>query len=206
MFNFRYVACAALLLCLAAAVSAQTVTGTLQGTVVDSKGAVVPGAEVIIRNMETGQERNAKTSDEGTYVASFLPLGRYNVTASGPGFSKVAQENIEITLNQTRVVNFTLNPSSVTEAVVVTADAAPINTTNAEIKGSLNSQEILEKPTFNQGNFLTLAETFTGFQENPTSGQNNPTASSGSSINFNGTGTRGATFQITLPRHREETS
>src|SRR3546814_4635377 len=56
--------------------------------------------------------------------------------------------------------------------------------------GSLNTQEILDKPTFNQGNFLTLAETFTGFQENPTSGQNNPTASSGSSINFNGTGTR----------------
>jgi hypothetical protein len=49
---------------------------------------------------------------------------------------------------------------------------------------------------FNQSNFLTLAETFTGYQENPASGQNNPTASSGSSINFNGTGTRGATFQI----------
>jgi outer membrane receptor protein involved in Fe transport len=94
------------------------------------------------------------------------------------------------------VINFTLNPSSVTEAVVVTADTAPINTTNAEIKGSLNAQEILEKPTFNQGNFLTLAETFAGFQENPTAGQNNPTASSGSSVNFNGTGTRGTTFQI----------
>ncbi len=118
------------------------------------------------------------------------------MTASQTGFSKVAQENIEITLNQTRVINFTLNPSSVTEAVVVTSEAAPINTTNAEIKGSLNAQEILDKPTFNQGSFLTLAETFTGFQENPTSGQNNPTASSGSSINFNGTGTRGATFQI----------
>jgi hypothetical protein len=143
MFNFRYVACAALLLFVAAAVSAQTVTGTLQGTVMDSRGAVVPGAEVVIRNMETGQERNVKTGDEGTYLASFLPLGRYTITASGPGFSKIAQENIEITLNQTRVVNFTLNPSSVTEAVVVTADAAPINTTNAEIKGSLNSQEIL---------------------------------------------------------------
>jgi hypothetical protein len=118
------------------------------------------------------------------------------VTAAAPGFGKIAQENIEITLNQTRVINFTLNPSSVTEAVVVTADTAPINTTNAEIKGSLNAQEILEKPTFNQGNFLTLAETFAGFQENPTAGQNNPTASSGSSVNFNGTGTRGTTFQI----------
>ena len=184
------------LLSLPVAASAQTVTGTLQGTVSDSKGAVVPGADVVVRNIDTGQERNLKTGSEGAYLASFLPLGRYTVSVSGPGFSKVAQENIEVTLNQTRVVNFTLNPSAVTEAVVVTADAAPINTTNAEIKGSLNAQEILEKPTFNQGNFLTLAETFTGFQENPTSGQNNPTASSGSSINFNGTGTRGATFQI----------
>ena len=179
-----------------ASVSAQTVTGTLQGTVRDSAGAVIPGADVVIRNMETGQQRNVKTNGEGAYSAAFLPLGRYTVTATSTRFSKVSQENIEITLNQTRVVDFSLTPSGVTEAVVVTTDTAPINTTNAEIKGSLNSTEILDKPTLNQGSFLTLAETFTGFQENPTSGQNNPTASSGSSINFNGTGTRGATFQI----------
>ena len=199
MFNSKatqFLTCAALVLFLPAFALAQTVTGTLQGTVSDARGAVVPGAEVVIRNMETGQERTVQTNSEGDYTAAFLPLGRYTVTAGSKGFSKVAQENIEITLNQTRVINFTLNPSTVTEAVVVTADAAPINTTNAEIKGSLNAQEIIEKPTFNQGSFLTLAETFTGYQENPTSGQNNPTASSGSSINFNGTGTRGATFQI----------
>src|SRR5215213_1327174 len=183
-------------LLVAPATFGQTVTGTLQGTVSDSKGAVVAGAYVLIRNLETGQERNIKTNGDGRYDATFLPLGRYVVTASGTGFSKVAQENIEVTLNQTRVVDFTLNPSGVTEAVIVSADTAPINTTNAEIKGSLNAQEIQDKPTFNQGSFLTLAETFTGFQENPTSGQNNPTASSGSSVNFNGTGTRGATFQI----------
>lgn len=197
MFNAKlFFTCAAMLLLLPVLVFAQTVTGTLQGTVSDAKGAVVPGAEVVVRNMETGQERTVQTNSEGAYIAAFLPLGRYTVTAGGKGFGKVAQENIEIALNQTRVINFTLNPSTVTEAVVVTADAAPINTTNAEIKGSLNAQEIIEKPTFNQGSFLTLAETFTGYQENPTSGQNNPTASSGSSINFNGTGTRGATFQI----------
>lgn len=176
--------------------SAQTVTGTLRGTVSDSKGAVVPGADVVIRNMETGQERTLKTESEGVYAAPFMPLGRYTITATGPGFSKVTKENIELGLNQTLVVNFELSPSTVTEAVVVTSEAAPINTTNAEIKGSLNAQEIADKPTFNQGSFLTLAETFTGYQENPTSGQNNPTASSGSSVNFNGTGTRGATFQI----------
>ncbi|HET6979590.1 MAG TPA: carboxypeptidase regulatory-like domain-containing protein [Pyrinomonadaceae bacterium] len=194
--NLTFVGIVLILLFLPGLAGAQTVTGTLRGTVSDSKGAVVPGADVVIRNMETGQERTLKTGSEGVYVAPFMPLARYTITATGPGFSKVAQENIELGLNQTLVVNFELNPSAVTEAVVVTSEAAPINTTNAEIKGSLNAQEIMEKPTLNQGSFLSLAETFTGFQENPTSGQNNPTASSGSSINFNGTGTRGATFQI----------
>lgn len=178
------------------AISAQTVTGTLQGTVSDSKGAVVPGVDIVVRNVETGQERNLATNSDGSYSAAFLPIGRYTVTASGTGFAKVVQENVEVTLNQTRVIDFTLSPVGTNAAVTITAEQAPINTTNAEIKGSLNSQEIMDKPTANQGNFLTLAETFTGFQENPTSGQNNPTASSGSSINFNGTGTRGATFQI----------
>lgn len=192
VFNTLFVA----LLFLPAISSAQTVTGTLQGTVSDARGAVIPGVEVVVVNSETGQVRNLRTNGEGLYVASFLPLGRYKLTASHSGFTSVTQENVEITLNQTRVINLTLNLSGVTEAVIVTAEAAPINTTNAEIKGSLNTEEILAKPTFNQSNFLTLAETFTGYQENPTSGQNNPTASSGSSINFNGTGTRGATFQI----------
>ncbi|MGH9902593.1 MAG: carboxypeptidase regulatory-like domain-containing protein, partial [Pyrinomonadaceae bacterium] len=168
----------------------------LQGTVTDSNGAVVSGATVAIRNVETGQERNVTTNDDGVFNAPFLPLGRYSVTVTQAGFTTVLRENVEVTLNQTIVTNFTLNPSTVTEQITVTTDEAPINTTNAEIKGSLSAQEILDKPTANQGNFLTLAETFTGFQENPTSGQNNPTLSSGSSINFNGTGTRGATFQI----------
>jgi len=176
--------------------NAQTVTGTVQGVVSDSKGAVIAGAEVTVRNVETGQTRTMKTNADGYYVATFLPLGRYNISSSASGFTSVTQESIEITLNQTRDINITMNPTGVTEAVIVTAEAAPINTSNAEIKSSLTSREILEKPTLNQGSFLSLAETFTGYQENPTNGQNNPTASSGSSINFNGTGTRGATFQI----------
>lgn len=176
--------------------SAQTVTGTLQGTVYDTGGAAVPGVDVLIVNLETGQERNVRTNSEGAYVATFLPIGRYSVKASGQGFTASTQEGIEVTLNQTRVADFTLTPVGVTESVLVTSEATPINTTNAEIKGSLNRREILDKPVANQGSFLNLAETFSGFQENPVSGQNNPTTSSGSSINFNGTGTRGATFQI----------
>ena len=191
----RSVALAACVLCLCAAVFAQTVTGTLQGTVKDPNGAVVPGATVRARNVETGQERTLTTNDEGYYVATFLPVGRYDVTATGQGFGSVKREGVEVLLNQAVNADFSLSPT-VGETVTITISEEPINTVNAEIKGRLTEREIIDKPTFNQGSFLSLAETFTGFQENPTSGQNNPTASSGSSINFNGTGTRGATFQI----------
>ncbi len=176
-------------------VFAQTVSGTIQGRIIDANEAVVPGATIVIRNIETGQERSLTSNDEGNYNASFLPIGKYTVEATRSDFNKVIQENVTVSLNETTVVNIRLDPT-VTGEVTITAEPPQINTTNAQIAGSLTSQQISDRPVANQGNFLTLAETFTGYQENPTSGQNNPTASSGSSINFNGTGTRGATFQI----------
>lgn len=175
--------------------SAQTVSGTLRGTVTDSNGAFVPNATITVRNKDTGLERKIVSSDEGLYNIPFLPIGEYTVEATRTDFNTVTRDNVRISLNETAVVNVRLDPA-ITGAVTVDAEVAPINSTNAQIAGSLTSEQIQERPVANQGNFLTLAETFTGFQENPTSGQNNPTASSGSSINFNGTGTRGATFQI----------
>jgi outer membrane receptor protein involved in Fe transport len=181
--------------CLSILASAQTVSGTMQGRITDSNGAVVTGATIVVKNKETGQTRTVISNDEGFYSAPFLPIGAYTVEATRNDFNKVVKDGIQVPLNDTAVVNFQLDPTVKGEVVVV-ADAPIINTTNAQIAGNLTSDQISEKPVSNQSNFLTLAETFTGFQENPTSGQNNPTASSGSSVNFNGTGTRGATFQI----------
>lgn len=195
--SFRKCIVLALTLVFAAAppAHAQTVTGTLQGTVTDTSGGVVPGAMVTITHVDTGTDRAIVTNEQGTYSAPFLQIGRYRIKVELSGFGSVTRENVDVRLNDTRVVDIKLDPR-VTQDVTVTAAAPPINVTNAEIKGSLTAEQIMDKPTLNAGSFLTLAETFTGFQENPTAGQNNPTASSGSSINFNGTGTRGATFQI----------
>jgi outer membrane receptor protein involved in Fe transport len=178
-----------------AAASAQTVTGTVQGTVTDTSGGVLPGVTVTITQVDTGAERALVTNGRGFYSAPFLQIGPYRVTAALTGFGTVTRTGIQLSLNDTRVVDFKLDPR-VTQSVTVTGDAPPINLTSGETKGSLTAEQIMDKPTLSAGSFLTLAETFTGFQDNPTSGQNNPTASSGSSINFNGTGTRGATFQI----------
>jgi len=180
-----------LFLCLIVSVAvAQAVTKTLEGHVTDPTGAAIT-----ICNTETGQERTLKSNGEGFYSAPFLSLGQYRVTAGAAGFGIVAREGVRITLNQTIVINFPLRPAAAQETVIIRDEAPPINTTNAEIAQSLSAEQITDRPALNQGSFLTLAQTFTGYQENPTSGQNNPTVSSGSSINFNGTGTRGAPFK-----------
>src|SRR5713101_6357074 len=178
-----------------ARLAAQTVTGTLQGTVTDPSGGVLPGAGIAIHSKETGQQRNLTTNARGSYTATFLPIGKYRVEASLSGFGSVVHENVEVTLNNTTVENFSLDPK-ISAQVRVTAEAPHIDATDQEIKGSLNEKQIMDKPTLTVGSFLSLAEIFAGFNENPTSGQNNPTSSSGSSVNFNGTGSRGATFQI----------
>ena len=187
---------AAALLIVPVVAHGQTVTGTLQGTITDAVGGVLPGVTITTRNQDTGQQRDTVSNQAGYYVVPFLPIGSYEVRAALPGFGTAARTGVAITLNETRVENFVLSPSAVAQTVTVVAEAVPVNTTSAEIKHALNDQQIDERPTSNRGSFLALAETFAGFAENPTSGQNNPTSSSGSSINFNGTGTRGTTFQI----------
>jgi hypothetical protein len=174
---------------------AQTVTGTIQGTVTDTSGGVLPGVTVMLRQMDTGTQRTVVTNEAGIYSAPFVQIGRYSLSATLTGFGTITREDITVGLNETRVVDFKLDPR-VTDTVTVKGEPPPINLTKAEVRSSLTEQQIMDKPSLNAGNFLTLAETFPGFQENPTGGQNNPTASSGSSINFNNTGTRGATFQI----------
>lgn len=176
---------------------AQTVSGNLQGTATDGNGDPLPGVTVTIRNLDTGQERVVITNESGLYLAPFLPIGKYRATATLEGLGSQVREPLDVTLNNTTVWNVSITPQ-MSETVTVTAEQSRINTVNAEIKSSLTAQEIIDKPTppsNGVSQMLSLAETFAGFQENPSGGQNNPTTSSGSSVNF-GAGTRGTTFQI----------
>lgn len=71
----------------ATTLKAQTFRGTLLGTVSDSKGAVVPGADVIVTNMDTGIARTVQTNAQGDFFAPELPIGRYSVKVNHPGFN-----------------------------------------------------------------------------------------------------------------------
>ena len=134
--------------------SAQTVTGTLQGTVKDQSGGVLPGAMVSAKNRDTGQVRETVTNGAGYYVLPFLPIGGYEVSAALAGFRTVVHQQLAVTLNDTRVVDFELAPAPVAETVTVRVEAPPINATNGEIKHSLGEQQIDDRPTANRGSFL----------------------------------------------------
>ncbi len=182
-------------LLLALPLAAQTVTGTLEGTVSDLSGSALPGVTVTIRDKDTGLERVTVTNSDGRFSAPFLPIGRYRMQVELTGMGSATRENVPVKLNETTVQTFKLGMTT-SETITVSSDAPRINTSDAEIKQTMTSDEIMAKPNLSTGNFLSLAETFAGFEDNPTGAQNNPTLSTGSSINFNGTGSRGATFQI----------
>lgn len=185
----------ALFLLVATSMSAQTVTGTMSGTVTDRSGAALPGVTVVIRNLETGLERVSVTNEQGFFNAPFLPVGRYRINIELAGLGSMRRENVPVNLNQTTVQDFVLDPT-MAETITVNAEAPRINVSDGEIKQTLRAEEIMTMPSPNQASFLGLASVFSGYQENPTAGQDNPTLSSGSSVNFNGAGTRGTTFQI----------
>src|SRR5579859_1180151 len=96
-----------ILLC-GATLSAQTFRGTLLGTVSDANGAVVPGAEVVVTNMDTGIARTVQTGGAGEFSAPELPVGRYSIKVNHPGFNAFVSEGINITVGGQSTVSVVL--------------------------------------------------------------------------------------------------
>ena len=94
------------------AVAQAPAAGALQGTVTDPTGAVVPGAEVEIRNEATDERRLVRTNDYGRYVASPLTPGTYRVTFSSPGFKVRVVEPVQVSVGQTVTLDVHLEVGS----------------------------------------------------------------------------------------------
>ncbi|HTX40158.1 MAG TPA: carboxypeptidase regulatory-like domain-containing protein [Bryobacteraceae bacterium] len=142
----------ALLLLAAASLFGQIVSGDLTGTVFDASGAAVPGASVTARNDATGIETNTKTGLIGEYRFPNLAVGTYTITVTAPGFTKAQLKGVEVQLNKVATANAKLDVGQSTSTVEVTAAAAAIDTTTAQVQTSFESRQLADLPNTSSGN------------------------------------------------------
>jgi hypothetical protein len=127
------------------AVWAQEVTGSIVGTVTDSKGGVVPNAKVTITNTDKQVVvRTLTTDDHGLYAAPLLPVGRYSVSVEVAGFKKVTETGVMLNVNDKLAVNFSLEVGTLSETVSVESDALHVDTQGVVPTGLITGTQVRE--------------------------------------------------------------
>src|SRR5688500_11757387 len=126
--------------------AAQEARGTIQGRVVDASGGAVPGATVEVLNIATGVVTPTTSNEEGSYRVPFLIPGTYTVTAFLEGFSKFVSDKIEVHVADLLTVDATLKVGALTDEVTVTAVAATVDRSTAELGQVVDARRIAELP------------------------------------------------------------
>jgi hypothetical protein len=145
-----------LLLTLFSAVAhAQETTATVVGTVTDASGGVLPGVVVSLRQVATGRSFEATTTTEGSYLATLLPVGDYELTFTLSGFQSRTVRGVRLSVNDRVQIDATLSPGGVSEVIEVTGQVLPQATT--AVQNLIDSRQVQELP-INNRNFAKLAE------------------------------------------------
>ena len=135
-----------LLLTLAPAAHSQTITtGDITGTVTDVTGAVIPGATVTLKSLDTGQTRAVQTNEQGSYRSTFLAPGTYTVSVSSAGL-RSDTSRVKVAVGQVQTVDLTMRVAESKESVVVTDAAPAIQSDNANLATTLTTQQIQDLP------------------------------------------------------------
>lgn len=125
---------------------AQTSNATLQGTITDAGGGVVPGVTVKLQAPATGLTRDTVTNAAGVYVFNFLPAGDYTITAELSGFKTVRQENVKLEIGDSRALDMKMEVGQLQEVVTVEATATPLDRTSASIGTVIQASQLKELP------------------------------------------------------------
>src|SRR5277367_4836279 len=157
--------------------------GTIQGVVTDPQGGVVPNAKVTITNKDTGASNDTTTSSAGTFTSGSLIPGNYAVRVEAPSFKTVSASYI-VQINQVSSATIKLELGASSTVVEVSGQAVSVNTDQAQVSGSLTTQQIENLPV-NGRNFLDLAQLEPGVQIQD-GGNFDPTKTGFSSISFGG--------------------
>ena len=116
----------------------------LVGTVTDSGGLVVPGAQIAAVNVGTQDTYSATTNAEGYYHIQFVRPGRYDITFSVTGFQQFTATGVEVATNQVVRTNATLQVGGLTDSVSVEARAQVLDTDRATVSATINERAVVE--------------------------------------------------------------
>lgn len=177
----------AVALSLAAVAFGQTITtGDIVGVVSDTSGAVVPGATVTLKSVDSGETRTATSNGQGQYRFPLLKPGNYVVSAATPGL-KSNNMTIALLVGQAQEVNVVMSAQATSTTVQVTTEAPLVQTENANLETNYNAKQVADLP-MPGGDLTTLAMTVPGVRVNVTGG----------SSNMNANGIPGASILYTL--------
>src|SRR5205809_3324902 len=140
---------------------AQVDTGTILGTVTDASGAAISGAKVTLTNEGTSAALSTTTAPDGSYKFTPVRIGSYKLTASFQGFTTITQTNVVVNVGADVVVNFALNPGSVTQTVEVSAAPPVLETQSGSVGQVVDSKSVNDLP-LNGRNFTFLAQLAAG--------------------------------------------
>lgn len=139
-----------LILCIVLLISpfalGQGVNGAISGSVLDPKGDAVPAVSVSVKNLDTGATRQGQTNAEGYYRFVGLPPGRYEIQTERQGFNNEVRTNINLTVTEQIVVNFSLKVMGTRETVLVNVDTVGVETTGSTLSGLVDEKKIRDLP------------------------------------------------------------
>ena len=144
-------------------------TATLQGTVTDSKGAVLPNATVVVRNRSTSTERTTQTDSDGNYQVAALPVGVYTIEVRVQGFKTQVADQVTLEVAKTVVQNFQMDVGAISEQVLVSSDVPVIETATTSVGTVINQRTVQEIP-LNGRHFVDLGLLIPGSVTPPQNG------------------------------------
>ena len=125
---------------------AQVAGATLTGTVKDSSGAIIPNAQVSVRDISTGFTHSVSTGSAGLYTVPNLLPGNYEASVTAPGFSTQVQTGIQLSVGAQQLLDFTLQVGAVNETVKVETEASAVQLTSSTISAEVNGATVRELP------------------------------------------------------------